>query len=93
MSFTGTDDSLASRRAAILAAAREIATEIIAGSVLAYQGAKHIWHLTLSSDEPISELDPFIYAASEWECRPEDRQFFEEMIVREADELLRARPS
>ena len=92
MSFRGTDDSLA-HRAAVLAAAREIATAVIAGLVSPYDGANRIWHLTLSSDEPITELDPFVYAASEWESRPEDRKFFDEMIVREADELLRALPS
>jgi hypothetical protein len=38
--------------------------------------------------EQIPELDPFIYAASEWEERPEDRVHFEEGIVSEARALV-----
>ncbi len=77
------------QREAVMLLARGVASEITNGTIAPYAGAKQIWDLTLCvSIEPISELDPFIYAASEWEERPEDRVKFEQDIVREARSLL-----
>lgn len=72
-------------RAAVKRLAREAAKEIVSGKVDAYVGAKRIWDLTLSAPhERWPDLDPFIYAASEWEERPEDREFFEKEVLAEA---------
>jgi hypothetical protein len=78
-----------SRREAVMLLARDAATEIVSGTISPYTGAKRIWRLTLRvPTEQIPELDPFIYAASEWEERPEDRVHFEEGIVSEARALV-----
>lgn len=50
-----------------------------------------IWRLWGLSDEGIPELDPFVYAASEWEDRPNDRRFFENAIVDIAKDLVNSR--
>jgi hypothetical protein len=73
--------------AAVMRLAREISQAIIAGTTAPYDGAKEIWALTLRAPgERFPDLDAFIYAASEWEERPEDRQFFDEAIVAAARE-------
>lgn len=78
-----------SKRDAVMHLARETAKEILAGKTGVYLGAKLIWDLTLrASDEELPELDSFVYAASEWEDRPEDRVAFEEGIVAAARELV-----
>jgi hypothetical protein len=78
-----------SRREAIIRLAHDAAAEIVGGTIAPYTGAKRIWELTLSTPAVrIPELDPFIYAASEWEERPEDRVHFEQGIVSEAHALL-----
>lgn len=72
-------------REAVLRLARDAASEIVGGAVAPYTGAKRIWDLTLRApNERIPELDPFIYAASEWEERPDDRIRFERDILSEA---------
>jgi hypothetical protein len=76
------------QREAVMLLAHNVASEIASGTIAPYAGAKQIWDLTLSVPiEPISELDPFIYAASEWEDRPEDRVQFERDILSEAQAL------
>jgi hypothetical protein len=76
-------------RDAVMRMARKVATEIIGGTVAPYAGAKRIWDLsTRLSIDQIPELHPFIYAADEWEARPEDRTFFEDVIVSEASSLV-----
>lgn len=78
-----------STRDAILHLAHDVAAEIAGGTIAPYTGAKRIWDLTMRAPaERISELDPFIYAASEWEERPEDRRHFEQGIISEARALL-----
>jgi len=78
-----------SRREAVMRLARKIAKGILVGTTGAYLGAKQIWDLTLrASDEDLPELDSFVYAASEWEDRPEDRVAFEEGIVAAARDLV-----
>jgi hypothetical protein len=69
--------------------AHDAAAEILGGTIAPYTGAKRIWDLTLRAPaERISELDPFIYAGSEWEERPEDRVHFERGIMSEARALV-----
>jgi hypothetical protein len=78
-----------SKRDAVMHLARETAKRILAGTSGAYLGAKAIWDYTLrASDEDFAELDTFVYGASEWEDRPEDRVAFEEGIVAAARELV-----
>ncbi len=70
------------RRDAVLRLALEMARQISRGELSPYLGSKRIWDLTLlASDEVVEELDPFIYAASEWEERPNERDFFEAAIM------------
>lgn len=81
--------SMPGTREAIVRLSHDAAAEIVSGRVAPYAGAKRIWDLTLRApSERIPELDPFIYAASEWEERPSDRVHFEQGIVSEAQALL-----
>jgi len=68
---------------------RRMAQKIVDGTLDPYQGARLIWqiHVKEPSGSPL-EAHPFIYAASEYESRPEDRQFFTDAILREAKDLL-----
>jgi hypothetical protein len=77
------------RRDAVMRLARETAEGILSGTTDAYEGAKQIWVLTLRAPEvELPELDSFVYAASEWEDRPEDGQDFREGVLAAARELL-----
>jgi len=79
------------RRDAVMHLTREIAKEILAGTMDAYVGAKQIWEITLrATDEDFPELDTFVYAASEWENRPKDRKIFTEGIVAAARDLVKS---
>jgi hypothetical protein len=81
--------AMPSPREATIRLARELARKIIDGSLPPYEGAERIWDLTLRvHPERIHDLDPFVYAASEWKSRPGDRLFFENAIVSEARALL-----
>ena len=81
---------LPSERDAVMRLAREIAAQVLEGKTSPYQGAKEIWELSLRlPGESLSDLDSFVYAASEWEDRPEDRNLFAEGIVAAARELVR----
>ena len=76
-------------RDAIMVLARIAASEIANGRITPYGGAKRIWEITLCAPRMVvPELDPFIYAASEWEDRPDDREHFTKEIIREAQRLL-----
>ncbi|MEM7051982.1 MAG: hypothetical protein AAF604_20105 [Acidobacteriota bacterium] len=77
------------KRDAVMHLARETAKGILSGTTGVYLGAKQIWDLThRASDEEFPELDSFVYAASEWEDRPEARHDFEEGIVAAAREFV-----
>jgi hypothetical protein len=79
------------QRDAVLDLAHEFAAEVVEETLAPYQGAKRIWELTLRvPEEHLPELDSFVYAASEWEDRPEDRARFDEGIVTAARALLDA---
>jgi hypothetical protein len=72
------------RRAALQYAAR-VSSLIVAREITPYHGAKSLWRASLAvGDRSFHELDPFIYAASEYEDRPEDRALFEASILEEA---------
>ncbi len=78
-----------SKRDAVMHLAREIAKEISSRTKAPYEGAVQIWELSLRlPEENFSELDSFVYAASEWVGRPEDRHIFEDGIVAAARELV-----
>jgi hypothetical protein len=73
---------------ALAAVAHAISADIVDERVTPYVGAKQIWEASLRVEARAPLLDPFIYAASEWEDRPEDRALFEEGIVATAAGLL-----
>lgn len=78
-------------RDAVALLSREIASQILEETVAADVGAKQIWEITLQAqDVDTSELDSFVYAASEWDDRPEDRNVFREGIYAAASELVGA---
>lgn len=78
-----------SDRQAVLLLARQAASEILSGALTPYQGARAIWQLCgASRAEIFPELDPFIYAASEWEDRPDFRPALEVAIREQATSLL-----
>jgi len=67
-----------------------LAQDIVEERCDPYTGARSIWEVV--ADRPLeirSKADPFVYAASEWEGRPEDREDFERGMVDEARRLLR----
>lgn len=65
--------------------ARAVSTSILEGETPPVEGARSIWRATLLvRAHGWHELDPFIYAASEAEDRPEDRELFERAILEEA---------
>ena len=81
-----------SKEQAMRQLARIVSQQIVDGSIDAYAGAKKLSDATIrASLLDFHEVDPFIYAASEYEDRPADRQFFEEEILKEAKRWLMER--
>jgi hypothetical protein len=77
---------------ALRAVSTDICRQISSGEVRPYDGAKWLWRTVVESEVPHQhELDPFIYAASEFESRPADQEFFENAIRQEARDLLSRR--
>jgi hypothetical protein len=74
------------RREALKEYARSISASILRLELSPYEGAHAIWMATAraASDPDFHDLDPFIYAASEMEDRPQDWRFFEEAIIDQA---------
>lgn len=65
--------------------AKQISTSILSDLVPPLEGANLIWRATINSRErEFHGLDSFIYAASEMEDRPDDKDFFEKAIREEA---------
>jgi hypothetical protein len=63
---------------------------ILDGKLDPYIGARLLWKASVNNDiDHEHELDPFIYAASEYEDRPEDREGFKRAIIEEARDLVR----
>jgi hypothetical protein len=74
---------------AVALLAREACAAIVAGDLAPHEGAERIWDLTLRApDERLPELDPFVYAASEWRERPADRADFDAGVLDAAREIL-----
>jgi hypothetical protein len=66
--------------------AKYISGLILASQISPLEGANRIWRSVVSSGIiEFHDLDPFIYAASEWESRPEEADFFQEAIRKEAE--------
>lgn len=83
------DCCVPNRHAAVMCLAREISKDLLAGTVGTHEGATTIWEITLRvPEESFPELDTFIYAASEWDERPEDQDIFDAGIIAAARELL-----
>lgn len=62
-----------------------ICEQIMSGQLSPQDGASRIWDASVRTGDPdFHDLDSFIYAASELQDRPEDRDFFEREIVKEA---------
>lgn len=64
--------------------AHDQSCSLLAGEISPYECAKAIWHACLASGVVCHDLDPFIYAASEFEDRSADRDFFSCAILEEA---------
>jgi hypothetical protein len=78
-----------SKRVAVMGLARDAAKAVASGEIAPFEGAMRIWKLTLRvPKERFPELDTFVYGASEWDDRPEDRKLFAEGIVAAAEELV-----
>jgi hypothetical protein len=79
-----------SKAEAVVLLATAISKDILSGIEEPRKSAGEIWDLTLLLEkEHLVELDPFIYAASEWENRPDEYRLFEEMVFHAAKELVR----
>ena len=80
-----------SKQKALKEYGKHVLNLIIAGEIAPYDGAKNIWKTCIKHREVGDhEFDPFIYAASEMEDRPNDREFFEAAILNEARIFLNA---
>jgi hypothetical protein len=73
------------RRQAAARYARCVAQLIVAGDVAPGDGAKALWRASLAvQDHSFHDLDPFVYAGSEYDDRPADRALFDAAILEEA---------
>ncbi|MGC1209588.1 MAG: hypothetical protein WA880_16705 [Ornithinimicrobium sp.] len=68
----------------VLHVAREVAFDIVDGSIDPYSGAKEIWQLATLFPEGDRDLGVFIGSASEIEDMPDDREWHEAQIVQAA---------
>jgi hypothetical protein len=69
---------------------RFVTGKIVAGEVGPYEGAREIRAVTMRMRiDNFHGADPFVYAADEYEERPNDRGFFESAIVTEAQRWIR----
>jgi hypothetical protein len=74
---------------AIRVYARHISSKILSGTLEPIIGANQIWDAALNiHGEEFHDVDPFIYAASEYEERPLDRGLFDMAIREEAKEWV-----
>ena len=72
--------------------ARDVAEGIVDGAIDALEGARFLSTLSREMGPGFHDLDLFVYADSEAEDRPSDREMFADMIRREAEVLLARRP-
>lgn len=66
---------------------QSVSCEIAYGKRDPYEGAQTIWNAIILSDTGLHDFDVFIYAASEYDSRPEDRAFFRAKILEEANAI------
>lgn len=65
--------------------ARAISKQILSAELSPYDGANRLWDASIRVNDPrFHDLDTFVYAASELESRPEDAEFFNGEIMKEA---------
>ena len=76
--------ALPSRIEAARELAQTISSEIVAGRVEPIAGASDLAFISREIGPGFHELDPFIYAWSEAESRPDDREFFQKATIDEA---------
>lgn len=86
--------SIPDARQAVSLLARDVARDILQGTSSPYEGAKEISDLSLlvAPDHHLPDLDTFVYAASEWKDRPNDRNIFVEGILAAARDLVQSGP-
>jgi hypothetical protein len=65
-----------------------ISYKIVSRQIAAYKGARMIWDASVKSSIEMADIGPFIYAASEYEDRPKDQEFFEKEIFKEAERWI-----
>jgi hypothetical protein len=74
---------------AALQLSRDVARKVSQGETTPYAGARQIWRISLQAGTgQLSALEPFVYAMSEWDERPQDRELLTAMILNAAQELL-----
>jgi hypothetical protein len=79
---------LPGRRQAAVEYARCVAQLVLTGDVTPGDGARLIWRASLAvQDRSFHDLDPFVYAASEYDERPADRALFDAAIMQAARRL------
>lgn len=77
-----------SKEEAVRRYTRFVSRQILSGEVPPYEGARKIWGASTKINVEFHDVDPFIYAASEYEDRPEDREFFKKEILLEAQRWI-----
>ena len=83
------DVVLPGKEEAVLFLCRDVACKILEGEVSAIEGANEIWDVSqVVFPSVFPDLDPFIYAASEWTGRPDEHSLFTSSIEDAARELI-----
>jgi hypothetical protein len=88
--------SMPTAREAVMVLAHHVAAKVLQGTITPYEAAQRISDLSLRlpvDDDRLPQLDTFIYAASEWDDRPEDVNVFAEGVVAAARDLLESSTS
>jgi len=74
-----------SRRDAVRVYAIAVSEQILNGKISPLDGANKLWDASIRVKDPdFHELDTFIYAAGELPSRPEEQDFFDNEILKEA---------
>ncbi len=80
--------------------ATDVLQQVILGTIDPFIAAEDLWDVSIEvrnnktsnnqgrSQSEFHDLDPFIYCASEARSRPEDREFFRQAILSEAQDWL-----
>lgn len=79
---------LPSPRDAGLSLARDIADQVVKGTITPYQGAKAIWHDIYARFPELVELRLFVGLASEYEDDEKHRDAYSDQIIDECNILL-----